>query len=121
VLLDFVGLEESSLERARRHLERDPARLRQHLVFDPFDDAAGGCVIGEGSVQIGAYVRFERARLRVELLLLRSRACDLTLVAVEDWQRRAEEDPVVVADETAALHAVILPADGVIDFAVCEL
>src|SRR5262245_40346512 len=29
--LDFVGLEERSLERARRDIERDPPRLRQHL------------------------------------------------------------------------------------------
>ena len=29
--LDFVGLEERSLERARRDIERDPTRLRQHL------------------------------------------------------------------------------------------
>ena len=29
--LDLVGLEEGSLERARRDIERDPACLRQHL------------------------------------------------------------------------------------------
>jgi hypothetical protein len=107
--LGFEEAYETGVAALVRELHRiqDLARLFEHVVLDVGEQRARRFVLAPCVARVVADFGLQRANARLDLRALRLRAFDLALVAVEDRQRRAEEEPERVAPALQPLLTLV--------------